>query len=77
MRRAISTAFMVLSLGWTAAGFPVAGISQPHGAPTEVWGQASRLAAPALVPMDREAGYPCPPIGTEGPPERETPRSRV
>ena len=76
MRRAMGAAVMLLILGWAAVGFPAAGIPQPHGAPTEVWGQASRLTALALVSMGREAGYPCLSIGTEGPPERDMPESK-
>jgi hypothetical protein len=37
----------------------------------------SRIQAPAVIPTGQEVGYPCPPIGTEGPPERDMPESKV
>ncbi len=58
MRRVMGAAVVLTILGWAAIGFPLAGIPQPHGAPTEVGGQASRLTALAAVPPGREAGYP-------------------
>jgi hypothetical protein len=77
MRRAIGAGVILMILGCAAVGFPLAGIQQPHGAPTEDWRQASHLTAPALVPPSQEAGYPCPPVGTEGPPARDLPESRM
>ena len=77
MRRMIGAAVVLMVLGWAAACYPFVGLHQSHGTPTEDRQQASHLPAPALVPPGQEAGYPCPPVGTEGPPVRHLPESRV
>ena len=77
MRRMIGAAVVLMVLGWATVGFPLAGLYQSYGVPTEDWQQASHLTASALVPPGQEAGYPCPPVVTEGPPVRHLPESSV
>jgi len=74
---AIGAAVLLTILGWAAVGLSFAGVRQSHGGPTEGRRMESRIQAPAVIPTGQEVGYLCPPIGTEGPPERDMPESKV
>lgn len=77
MRRVIGVAVVLVVIGWTVAGVPLAGPDQLHGAPMMGGRQATYLPSLVVVSPGHEAGYPCPPVGTEGPPMRHLPESRV
>ena len=74
MRSLIVLAIVLAVLGMMA-GLTLAIAHQSNIVPSSVERLEGRVQALAVVPPGQEACYPCPPIGTEGPPERDLPES--
>lgn len=74
MRSLIVLAVVLAGLGMVA-GLTLAMAHQSTMLSASVGTPDVRAQAPGMVLPGQEAGYPCPPIGTEGPPERDLPES--
>jgi hypothetical protein len=73
MRGMIAAVVLLTALGWGAVGPSLAVFHMPNALPTGDQRPESHAQALVMVLPAREAGFPCPPIRTEGAPGRDFP----